>query len=376
MITNLPNLIILDMGDDNSEQMEFLEKKAGDFNSAPIPVIITGPSQEKTYIASLAKYGVIKYFAKPIQFDVFFEAIGKVLKIPLSMDSTPCVLDLHRNGNIIFIELAEGLNRDKLALLQLKLSELIQTEQIESPKVVVMLTNLELSFVDGYNLEFLLDNIIACPRIHKKNIKILSFSPYVKELLAGHDNYSEIEMASNLPKVLNSLVDTTMTSSVSDLITDKILTSTSEDDLDSTKVKTKFSSDAINSDLVSKDDGTVLNIAVIDSNDAELKQTMDIFTSIGANCEGFKGGQEFLTSFKTKNNYDFIILDVFLADQTGLSLLQRLHNQVGTPPVIVYSRPVQKDVAVKILSLGAKTLIFKPQKANILIQKCFNLLKS
>ena len=59
------------------------------------------------YIAALAKYGVIKYFAKPIQFDIFFEAIGKILNNQLSLDTTPCVLDLHRNGNIIFIEIAQ-----------------------------------------------------------------------------------------------------------------------------------------------------------------------------------------------------------------------------------------------------------------------------
>ena len=85
----------------------FLQNKIKDSNAASIPVIITGPTQEKSNIAALAKFGVIKYFAKPIQFDVFFSSIGKVLNIPLSMDTTPCILDLHRNGNIIFICFAE-----------------------------------------------------------------------------------------------------------------------------------------------------------------------------------------------------------------------------------------------------------------------------
>ena len=152
MISNLPNLIILDMKEDGSDQLEFLEKKVQDSNSANIPVIITGPVQNKSFIASLAKYGVIKYFAKPIQFDIFFEAIGRVLHIPLSMDTTPCVLDLHRNGNIIFIEIAKGLNREKLALLQFRLAEMIEKEEIDTPKVIIMLTALDLSFVDGYNL--------------------------------------------------------------------------------------------------------------------------------------------------------------------------------------------------------------------------------
>ena len=138
MLTLLPNLVILDMGEDRVEEMAFLEKKLGDPNTASIPTIITGPSADKASIAALAKYGVIKYFAKPIQFDVFFEAIGKVLHNPLSMDTTPSVLDLHRNNSIIFIELAVGLNREKLALLQYKLTEMIETEEIESPKILTL----------------------------------------------------------------------------------------------------------------------------------------------------------------------------------------------------------------------------------------------
>ena len=223
-ISILPNLIILDMSEDRLDEMEFLEKKAADINTSRIPIIVIGPDIDKTNIAALAKYGVIKYFAKPIQFDIFFEAIGKILNNQLSLDTTPCVLDLHRNGNIIFIEIAQGLNREKIALLQYKLSELIEREEIDSPKIVIMLTNLELTFVDGYNLEFLIENVIACPKIHNKNVKILSLSSFVQAFLDGHPAYSGIEMSNNLPKVLNSLVDTTITSSVSDLITEKIIT--------------------------------------------------------------------------------------------------------------------------------------------------------
>ena len=108
-ISILPNLIILDMSEDRLDEMEFLEKKAADINTSRIPIIVIGPDIDKTNIAALAKYGVIKYFAKPIQFDIFFEAIGDVLHNQLSLDTTPCVLDLHRNGNIIFIEIAQGL---------------------------------------------------------------------------------------------------------------------------------------------------------------------------------------------------------------------------------------------------------------------------
>lgn len=375
MITNLPNLIILDMNIDNEDELAFLEKKSQDSNSANIPVVVTGPNQDKAFTASLAKCGVIKYFAKPIKFDVFFESIGKVLHIPLSMDTTPCVLDLHRNGNIIFIEIAQGLNREKIALLQFKLSEMIERQQIESPKIVLMLTNLELSFVDGYNLEFLIDNIRACPKVHNKNIKILSLSPYVKALLSGHDEYTEIEMTTNLARVLNALVDTSITSNVSDLITDKILTQTNEYEIESTSIATKFSSDVINEDLSDMNDGTVLKMAVVDSDDVSRTQTVAAFTSIGANVTSYKGGQEFLTAINKDNDLDLIILDVMLADKTGFSLLQRLMGMHLTAPIIIYSQGLQREALTKIISLGNRNILTKPLRPSVLVQKSLRFLR-
>ena len=374
MLTLLPNLVILDMGEDRVEEMAFLEKKLGDPNTASIPTIITGPSADKASIAALAKYGVIKYFAKPIQFDVFFEAIGKVLHNPLSMDTTPSVLDLHRNNSIIFIELAVGLNREKLALLQYKLTEMIETEEIESPKILIMLTNLELTFVDGYNLEFLLDNVLACPKVHTKHVKILSLSPFLKEFLDGHEAYNGIEMSNNLPKVLNSLIDTTITSSVSDLITDRILTSSYLDE-DSSSVETRFFSDT-NSDpeALKEADGTVLNIAIIDADLKSLAMSKTAFEGYGANVSAYNSGQSFMADYQAEK-FNLVILDVVLPDNSGLNILNNLRREYNSPPVIVYSPPLQREWVVKILQSGAKTYIVKPQKPNQLVQKSLSLLK-
>ena len=363
------------MGDDRVEEMAFLEKKLGDPNTASIPTIITGPSAEKSSIAALAKYGVIKYFAKPIQFDVFFEAIGKVLHIPLSMDTTPSVLDLHRNNSIIFIELAVGLNREKIALLQYKLTEMIETEELESPKILVMLTNVELTFVDGYNLEFLLDNILACPKVHTKHVKILSLSPFLRDFLNGHDAYNGIEMSNNLPKVLNSLIDTTITSSVSDLITDRILTSSYLDE-DSSSVETRFFSDT-NSDpnaLKEAAGGTVLNIAIIDSDLKSLAMSKTAFEGYGATVFAYNSSQSFLADYQAEK-FNLVVLDVVLPDNSGLNVLAQLRREYNAPPVIVYSPPLQREWVVKILQSGAKTYIVKPQKANVLVQKSLSLLK-
>ena len=374
MISTLPNLVIMDMGEDNKNEMDLLEKKASDINTVNIPVIIMGPVAERANIASLAKYGVIKYFAKPIQFDVFFDAIGKVLKIPLSMDLTPSVLDIHHNGNIIFIEFAQGLNQEKLSLLQYKLTDMIEHEGIESPKVIIMFTGLDLSFVDGCNIEFLIENILACPKIHTKNVKILSTNKFIADLIEGHKAYAGIEVSDNLPRILNSLVDTSITSSVSDLITDRIITSSAVSDEEISSINNNFFSDKSSDAIDSTNSGTVLHVAIIDSDTQSLLLTRTVFETVGSNCSQYIRGEDFLADYEP-GKFDLVILDIQISDNRGLEILQTFQHQHDAPPVVIYSQSLQKDLVVKVLSAGARSYIIKPQKPNILLQKCLSLLR-
>lgn len=375
LINILPNLVILDMNEYHEEEMEFLEKKIADANTASIPVIVTGPEMNKASIASLAKYGVIRYFSKPIQFDIFFEAIGKKLQIPLSIDMTPCVLDIHRNNNIVFIELALGMNREKIALLQYKLTEMIEQEQIESPKVIIMLTNLSLSFVDGFNLEFLIDNVLACPKIHNKNVKILSLSPFVHELIEGHKTYENIEVSDNLHKLLNSLMDTSFSTDVFDVLADRILMPSTEFEIDTSSVETRFYSDNSSENSASKNDGTVVHVALIDSDLQSLAYEKTSFEAMGAKCTAFNSGNKFLTDYES-GKFDLVLLDILVSDGSGFNVLQQMKNRYDAPPVVVYSQSPQKDFMVKVLTAGAKNYLIKPLKPGQLVHKCLSVLKA
>ena len=65
-----------------------------------------------------------------------------------------------------------------------------------------------------------------------------------------------------------------------------------------------------------------------------------------------------------------------LSDSLGFDILQKLGRQNGSPPIIVYSQSLQKDIVVKVLSSGARSYLVKPQKPNVLLQKCLNLLQA
>lgn len=371
MITTLPNLIIMDRVSVGEEISDFLQKKSEDPNTASIPIIMTGPLVDKSFIGSLARYGVVKYFTKPIKFDLFFEAVGKILHLPVVMDSTPCVLDIHRNGNIIFIEVAQGLNREKLALLKFKLAEMIEREELDSPKVIIMLTQLDLTFVDGLNLEYLINNILDNSKIHRKNIKILSLSQFVRDLVDGHSEYDGIEVSDNLPRVLNTLVESTITTSVSDLITEKILSGTGGDDV-SSSIETRFYSD---NGSMEKDDsiGSVFTAAVIDQNPQMAAIIQRTFASVGAKTDIFATGKDFMDSYEP-DKYSLVILDVLEPTSNGMGILQEFRSDRFAPPVIVYSPSAQRDIIVKVLSSGASLYLMKPQKPEVLLDKVISLL--
>ena len=373
IINLLPDLIILNIDEmyDEAALMDFLQKKDSDPNASRIPMVAVGPTIDRSQIAIFAQYGIIKYFAKPVKFDIFFESIGRILKVAFSMDITPCVLDLHKNNDIIFIEVAQGLNREKLFLLKYKLSEMIDRNEIDNPKVVLMLSNLDLTFVDGLNIELLIDNILAHPSVQTKNVKVLSFSSFMKELIDGHPKYNGIEITTDLSRILNSLVDSSITSSVSDLINDQILQSRGVQSEGS--IEMIFYSDSGVPDDTPHDENEPVKVAIVDDDIVILNLLKGTFESIGTECDTFLSGTEFLTGVN-KFKYDLIILDILMPGISGFDTLRRLQVLPNIAPIIVYSQAVQKEMAIQALSLGAKTYLIKPQKPEVIIQKAKELL--
>ncbi len=393
----LPDLVIIDINefDDPDAVMELFQKIKADPNASRIPTIATGPKMDKSIIETYAKLGIHKYFIKPIKFDVFFESIGKILHTSFSMDSTPCVLDIHRNGDIIFIEIAQGLNREKLALLKYKLSEIIENNEIEVPKIILMMTNLELSFVDGLNLELLIDNILSDPKVHTKNVKVLSFSTFTQQLIDGHPQYDGIEVATDISQILNSFVESTNTSRVSDLIADRIL-SISDSDSDGS-IEMRFSSDSMDSLNDENPEETKLpeeskisaagtnanssqnekdeTIAVIDDDQITLKLCYAGFTQAGYKVDLFSSGIDFLANM-AKKKYKAIILDILMPGVSGFDTLKRLQGLASKPPIVIYSQAIRKDIVLQALSLGAKSFIVKPQKPEVLVSKVQEILSS
>lgn len=370
LLSVLPDLVILNVEKNLDDLYEFLDKKKDDVNAKKIPVIMTGAEIEKDEAADLVQYGVIKYFAQPVKFDVLFESIGRVLRMPFTVDDTPCVLDIHLNKDIIFIEIAKGLNHEKILMLKYKLSEIIEKNKLAMPKVILMLSSLNLSFVDGYNLELLFKNITSDNRILKKNIKVLSLDSIVKEFIEGHIEFHGIEVVESLFAVLNSLVEGNATENAQNVIADTLLTS-AKDETSSGSLEMRFSSDDDENDKKAD----VPKIAVVDSDPTVCQALFNVLQSISNQISVFTDGAKFAQSL-SQNHYDVAIMELYLPTMNGFQILQTLLTKKINLDVIVYSRMTQKQYIMQALKLGAKSYILKPQKPEVVFQKTVEILNA
>ena len=193
-----------------------------------------------------------------------------------------------------------------------------------------------------------------------------------REFVDGHTEYYGVEVVSNLNEVLNSVVESGSESTVQDIISDQILTSTGSDDEGS--VEMRFYSDTGTSEHEEEQDSSQpFKIAIVDD-DAVVRQLLSLsFKSINAECDLFSSGTEFLQAAKT-NNYTLIVLDIFMPGISGFDISKNLQQFNIKSPIIVYSQSAQRELIVQSLSLGAKTYIVKPQKPDFIIQKALEII--
>lgn len=223
LLSLLPDLVIVDVTEDFEESIDFLKRKHQDPNAYKIPTILLGPSISPENLLVLMKLGVKKYFARPLALDSFIETVSSLIAVPIPLDDTPCIMDFHKNGNLLVLDITGELNRDKILLAKYFLSDIISNYSITTPKLLVLMPAMHFSFIDGINLEMFFDNLIYVPRIIKKELKLICTDVFLKQFISGHAEYAGIQLEPTLIGVINSLIENANTKDLSDMLTEKIL---------------------------------------------------------------------------------------------------------------------------------------------------------
>ncbi len=365
LIQLLPDLVIIDVGKIDEDIALFLEKKAKDPNAKSIPMIAIGELNDRRKIAALANFRVLKFFKTPIKYDLFFKAIGEALGLNFTADQTDCILEMHVTDNIFFIEIAGGLNRDKISMLRYRINECKTQLKMTSPKLVLMLSDLSLCFLDMTNISYLLDTILTERIIKKPSLKILTNDSFFNEFVKGHTEYNGIEITSDINTVLNPLLEMFAISDSKDPLLHRILIPNKV--LPENYLDLKFSSDYGGTAMTSWDSGDIMRVAIVDDDPVSQKILVGTFERIKATTTIYSDGVAFLNDLDNKF-FDIVILDIFIPKMNGLDILRNLQRRRFETPVLVYSQATDKQYVTDVLTLGAATFILKPQKPEVIIQ--------
>ena len=133
---DMPDLVIMEYYLTRKSSVEILKEKMDNKNVVDVPVIMISTKIDREKILSVAQFNVKKFFSKPIKLDALLQTVSGFLQVKVEIDKSPCIIEAHFNDEILFIEIALGLNTEKIELLKFKITELAQLYGVASPKVL------------------------------------------------------------------------------------------------------------------------------------------------------------------------------------------------------------------------------------------------
>jgi DNA-binding response OmpR family regulator len=376
-IRNLtPDLIIMDYHLSRQGCIDVLKQKKENPNTSGIPVIILARQIDQKKIIELVPYNVKKVFTKPVKIDALFASLSSILGVTFAIDESPGIVEVHVIDDIIFVEIAQGLNRDKLDLLGFKIIELVDLYQIRMPKVIVMLSDISLTFADGPNIQKLLEIILTSSRVRKKYVRILTRDSFTRNFIESQKEYEDIEVVSNLQYAIDGLLsqlDSSMeyAEKKAEIISDKLLSAEASDG-ESMQLRFESETKPFQEDLTEIFDG--LALAAVDDDFVIQELVKNTFSRIGAVVTAFPDGREFVRALEN-SRFDLVFLDLLMPKMDGFAVLRELNEKNISMPVIVLSAVNQKETVIRAFQMGIKSYLAKPLKPGDLLKKSLEILR-
>ncbi|MDR1211776.1 MAG: response regulator [Spirochaetaceae bacterium] len=379
----IPDLIVMDyhLSRERQNVFDVLKEKKKNPGTAKIPVIILAQRIDQKEIIELVPYNVKKVFTKPIKIDTLFATLTELLGVPFEVDETPSIIEAHVNDDIIFVEIAQGLNRDKLDLLRFKIIELIELYEIRVPKLIVMLSDIAFTFTDAPNIHKLLDTVLQSSRAKHRNVRVLARDEFFKKFIAGQKDYEGIEVVSNLQYALDGLLselDSTMEfgEKKAEIIGDRVLSAANSGQPESMQLRFDAENKSRHMSLEDvKDVAKNLKIAAVDDDFVIQELIKNTFQKVGTRVSAFSDGSEFLAALRNNETFDLVFLDLMMPHTDGFEVLSSLRNRGFEQPVIVLSAVTQRDTVIKAFQMGIKSYMVKPLKPGDLLKKTMEILR-
>lgn len=374
--TSLPDLLITDYNLSRKSAVDLLREKHENPNTKDIPVIMASAKVDRDALMGVAHYNVRKFLTKPIRVDALLKAVSDTLKVPVSIDTTPCIVEAHVNEDIMFIEVAQGLNREKIDLLRYKIHELLDLYELKSPKILVLMTSIEVSTADSIKLQSLFSSVLEVSGSAKRNIKVLTRSSYVREYLESRDEFSGVGVSDNLEDAMDGLLGRKVGGPILEPGPD------SREDVLGTSAPKKKRGESINMrfqeeqqkptfELSSLGDST--RISIVDDDEVIQELIRSSFADTRVQIHAYGNGKAFLDDDDALDS-DLVFLDLMMPEMNGFQVLEKLKGKDLRLPIIVLSALSKRETVVQALKMGVSSYIIKPLKPHDIRNKASEIL--
>ncbi len=371
--SELPDLIIMDYMLSRKSSQEVLQEKMRNPNTGNVPVILMANKLSSQHIMELAKFGVKKVFTKPLKLDAMLDSLSEFLGVTLTVDPTPSIIEAHFNEDILFIEVAQGLNTEKIVLLKYKIRELLALYNQKVPKVLIMLAGLELGSGDSDKLVLLFETILNEAQGNPHFIKVLSSSKEVAGVLSGNEDLKQIGLTDSLEKAMDDLIGLKPDAFAhDDVVRERIIGNHAEGDDAEGSMSMRFAGEGAMGEMLDILKGKA-TVAVVDDDMVIRTLIATVFKSTGWTIEQYPDGKAFVESLET-NNYDLVFLDLMMPEMNGFQVLQELQSRKIEVPVIIFSALTKKETVLKAQEYGVRTYLRKPLKPEKLLRKAAEIL--
>lgn len=384
----MPDLIIMDYYLSRKSSVELLEEKRNNRNVASIPLIMVASKIDKSKVVELAGYKVNKIISKPLKMEQLLGAISEILDVKLETDDTPCIIEAHFNEDILFIEIAQGLNNDKIEQLQYKINELLELYEVRNPKILIMMTSLEFPKSHHGKLTRLLDIITKYAQSNDRFIKVLTGNKDVQEVLNKSQKYASIAVYTSLDQAMDELLGLKADQIAHDeVVSEKLLKSTAPKKEKDEAIQLRFdgaggapadeTAEAVEQGESSRKSVAVFNsdaeVAIVDDDVVIQELVKTVFSETQWKLFTYENGKQFV---EDKENHDFSLafLDLMMPEMNGFQVLEHLSKEGNEMPVIVFSALSRKETVVKAVSYGIKSYLTKPLKPEQLLKKAAEVL--
>jgi DNA-binding response OmpR family regulator len=378
MRNELPDLVIMDYYLSRKSSLELLEEKKNNRNTNSIPVVMVSSKIDKSKVMELAGYNVAKIYSKPIRMEKFLEGLSSILEVDISVDTTPCVIEAHFNEDILFIEIAQGLNIEKIEQLQYKIAELLELYQVRNPKVLLMMSSLELPEEHLRKLSMLLDTILDHAQPNGKFIKVLTTNEQVIQVVEKTKKYEHIQVHKSLDTAMDSLLGLKADQIAHDeVVSERLLKSSAPKKEKDEAIQLRFDSNEAKQEEGQRSSvfKSEASVAIVDDDLVIQELVKTVFSDTSWKLHTFNNGKEFVNNLNG-SHYDLLFLDLMMPEMNGFQVLEYLSKNGVDTPVIVFSALSQKETVVKAVGFGIKTYLIKPLKPEQLLRKAAEVLST